>query len=279
MFKHFLITPFNLKKSDWKINKKNKAILTQEWHRNRFKLFTDYCFPSVVSQTNKNFDWIVFFDMTTSEEFRKIVTELDNKFENFKPFYINGMDLFLPSIKEYIKSFNEEFIITTGIDNDDCISKNFINEIQNKFDRQEFMALDFIDGYTIQTQSEIKIGKKLHQYNPFISIFERNTNPKTVRDRSHRNWKSEKNITQIRGTKIWASIIHHENKVNEFTGYGKVNINEFFKTFKINKKQQLYIESNNIILSHWKMESFINNLSSYWKYRFKNLKKTLGFYG
>ena len=178
MFKHFLITPFNLKKSDWKINKKNKAILTQEWHRNRFKLFTDYCFPSVVSQTNKNFDWIVFFDMTTSEEFRKIVTELDNKFENFKPFYINGMDLFLPSIKEYIKSFNEEFIITTGIDNDDCISKNFINEIQNKFDRQEFMALDFIDGYTIQTQSEIKIGKKLHQYNPFISIFERNTNPK-----------------------------------------------------------------------------------------------------
>ena len=23
----------------------------------------------------------------------------------------------------------------------------------------------------------------------------------------------------------------------------------------------------------------INNLSSYWKYRFKNLKKTLGFYG
>ena len=118
--------------------------------------------------------------MTTSEEFRKIVTELDNKFENFKPFYINGMDLFLPSIKEYIKSFNEEFIITTGIDNDDCISENFINEIQNKFDRQEFMVLDFIDGYTIQTQSEIKIGKKLHQYNPFISICSDSHNIKPI---------------------------------------------------------------------------------------------------
>jgi hypothetical protein len=37
MFKHFLIICFILKKSDWKKNKKNKAILTDEWHRNRFK--------------------------------------------------------------------------------------------------------------------------------------------------------------------------------------------------------------------------------------------------
>lgn len=42
---------------------------------------------------------------------------------------------------------------------------------------------------------------------------------------------------------------------------------------KITKKRQLYIKPNSITLSHWKMESIINNLSSYWKYQFKNLKK------
>jgi hypothetical protein len=278
MFKHFLITRFNLKKTDWKTNKKNKAILTDEWHRNRFKLFTDYCFPSVASQTNKNFDWIVFFDTSTTEEFREIVSSLQKELPNFKPFYIDGMDQFLPATQNYIKEFNEEYIISTGIDNDDCISKLFIDEIQKRFAQQEFMALDFIDGYTIQTQSEIKIGKKLHQYNPFISLFERNKDPKTIRDRSHRNWKKEKNVKQIRGIKIWSSVIHHENKVNEFTGYGKVSVDDFFEDFKINATQQQYIEFNNIPLSKWKLESVLNNLSSYWKYRSKNFKKYLGFY-
>ena len=188
------------------------------------------------------------------------------------------MTQFLPSIKEYIKDFKEEFIITTGIDNDDCISQHFIEEIQKRFNKQEFMALDFVDGFTIQTQSEIKIGKKLHQYNPFISLFERNENPKTIRDRSHRNWKKEKNVVQIRGLRIWSSVIHHENKVNEFTGYGNVDVYDFFKNFKIEKKQQQYIESHNIPMSKWKLESAQEFLSSYWKFIFKNLKRSLGLY-
>ena len=279
MYKHFLVTRFNLRKSDWKTNKNNKAVLTDEWHRNRFKLFTDYCFPSVASQTNTNFDWIVFFDTSTKEEFRQIVSKLASEFPNFKPIYIDGMDLYLPAVQDYVKDFNEDYIITTGIDNDDCISKHFIEEIQKRFDMQEFMALDFVDGYTIQTQSDIKIGKKLHQYNPFISLIEKNVNPKTIRDRSHRNWKKEKNVLQIRSLKIWSSVIHHENKVNEFTGYGDVNVNEFFESFVISKEQQQYIEANAIPKSKWLFESMMNYVSSYWKFTSKNLKRSLGFYG
>ena len=61
MFKHFLITRFNLIKADWNTNKKDKAVLTEEWHENRFKLFLNYCYPSVAAQQNKNFTWLVFF--------------------------------------------------------------------------------------------------------------------------------------------------------------------------------------------------------------------------
>ncbi|WP_298535352.1 glycosyltransferase [uncultured Algibacter sp.] len=278
MFKHFLVTRFNLRKSDWKTNKNNKAVLTDEWHRNRFKLFKDYCFPSVAAQTNTNFDWIVFFDTSTKDEFRDIVSDLAKEFSNFKPIYIDGMDLYLPAVKDYVKDFEEDYIITTGIDNDDCISKNFIEEIQKRFDKQEFMALDFVDGYTIQTQSDIKIGKKLHQYNPFISLFERNVNPKTIRDRSHRNWKKEKNVLQVRDVKIWSSVIHHENKVNEFTGYGHVNVSDFFESFLISKNQEQYIKEKTILVEKWRFESAINFLSSYWKFISKNLKRSLGFY-
>lgn len=278
MFKHFLITRFNLRRDDWTTNKKKIAVLTEEWHKNRFKLFNDYCFPSVKSQTNTDFLWLVHFDTTTPDKYKKIISSLQEEMANFIPIFIDGMSNSLPSIKSYINDFDEEYIITSTLDNDDCISKHYIEEVQNRFDKQEFMALDFIDGFTIQTQSEIKIGKKLHQYNPFISLFEKNNVPKTVFFYTHRNWKKEKNVLQVRGIKIWSSVIHHENKVNEFTGYGKVSIDDFFEDFKIDSTQQKYIEANNLPLSKWRLESVLNNLSSYWKYRFKNFKKWLGFY-
>ena len=119
MFKHFLITRFNLRKSDWKTNKNNKAILTEEWHRNRFQLFTDYCFPSVASQTNKEFNWIVFFDTSTPDEYKKVITALQNELSIFKPIFIDGMNQFLPSIKTYINDFDEKYIITSSLDNDE----------------------------------------------------------------------------------------------------------------------------------------------------------------
>jgi len=278
MFKHFLITRFNLRKADWSTNKKNVAVLTEEWHENRFELFTNYCFPSVKSQTNTNFLWLVFFDTTTPEKYKNVVSELQKEMENFIPLFINGMDLFLPSIKDYIKNYKEEYIITSGLDNDDCLSKLYVDEVQKRFNNQSFMALDFIDGYTIQTQSNIKVGKKLHQYNPFISLIEKNENPRTVCDVSHRIWKKEKRIIQVRNVRVWSSVIHHENKVNEFTGFGNVNIKKFFELFIISDKQRNYIESNYISVSEWRMQSVINYFSDNWKFIFKNIKKSLGFY-
>ncbi len=278
MFKHFLITRFNLRKDDWTTNKKNIAVLTEEWHKNRFNLFTNYCFPSVQSQTNKDFLWLVFFDSTTPNTYKKVIASLQEEMTNFIPIYIDGMSQFLPSIKSYINDFKEEYIITSTLDNDDCISRMYIDEVQKRFDQQEFMAVDFIDGYTIQTQSLIKVGKKLHQYNPFISLIEKNNSPKTICNVSHRIWKKEKRILQIRDVRVWTSVIHPENKVNEFTGYGKVNLKDFFTNFILSKNKSQYIKTHNIPKVKWQLQSFINSFSSHWVFKVKKIKKSLGFY-
>ncbi len=278
MFTHFLITRFNLRKDDWKFSKKKEALLTNEWHKNRFKLFNDFCFSSVSSQTNKNFKWLVFFDITTPNEFRKVISEMKSKMDNFIPLFINGMDDFYPSIKSYVSNYNKSYIITSRIDNDDCISKFYIEEIQKRFNKQDFMVLDFVDGYTIQTQPTIKIGKRLDQFNPFISLIEKGNNVKTVWHTRHSHWKREKNILQIRDVRIWASIIHHENKVNKFFGYSRVNLNHFFEDFTISSEQKKSILTNLIPYSKWKIQSFFNMLNSYWNLTFKNIKKWLGVY-
>jgi hypothetical protein len=278
MFKHFLITRFNLRKSDWTTNKKNRPILTDKWHENRFDLFINYCFQSVGSQTNKNFEWLVFFDTTTPKKYRDIIESLKLQLTNFRPIFIDGMEMYLPTIKDYISNCNYEYIITSRLDNDDCIGISYIEEIQKRFNNQTFTAIDFIDGYTIQIHPTIKIGKRFDQYNPFISLIEKNTNPKTVWSIRHSHWKREKNVIQVRNIRIWASIIHQENKVNEFYGYGHINVFDLFNDISIHPKKIDYINTHLIHYKKWRFQSISNLISSYWNFGFKKLKKKLGVY-
>jgi hypothetical protein len=278
MFTHLLITRFNLRRDDWKVSKKNETLLTDEWHKNRFDLFNNFCFSSVLSQTNKNFKWLVFFDITTPDYYKDMVSEMESQMDNFIPFFIDGMAQFLPSITSYIANYKQDYLITSRLDNDDCLSKFYIEEIQKRFDKQDFMALDFVDGYTLQTQPTIKLGKRLDQFNPFISLIEKNKSPKTVWSVRHSHWKREKNVLQIRGSRVWTSVIHQENKVNEFIGYGNVNVDHFFENFKISETQKLAILTNLIPYSKWQIQSFLNIWNSYWNLKFKQIKKTLGVY-
>ena len=278
MFKHFLITRFNLKKSDWKTNKNNVAVLTDEWHINRFELFTQFCFPSVLSQINKNFEWLVFFDTSTPEKYKHIITELATKTTYFKPIFIDGMDLFLPSIKNHISNYKEDFIITSRLDNDDCLSKFYIDEVQKTFKKQHFCAIDFVNGYTIQIHPEIKVGYRLHDNNPFISLIEKNHDPKTVWSMKHSYWKKEKNVLQLKTLPLWCSIIHQENKVNEFYGFGNVSLENMFKRLKIDQKQEKHILKYNIQKKKWKFESCSNFFLSYWNFYFKKIKKSIRIY-
>lgn len=61
MFHHFLITRFNLRNPSWELTKNNETLLDDSWMSERIELFKNYCFPSVVNQTNKNFKWLLFF--------------------------------------------------------------------------------------------------------------------------------------------------------------------------------------------------------------------------
>ena len=63
----FVFTRFNLKL--WKENKYGVDTRTKEWTESRFDLFEKYCFPSMKSQTNKDFMWICMFADDTEPTF------------------------------------------------------------------------------------------------------------------------------------------------------------------------------------------------------------------
>lgn len=278
MFKHLLITRFNLRNPKWDFTKNNESLLNDEWMQSRMQLFKSFCFPSVCTQSTDNFEWLIYFDSTTSDSFKKEITDLIQETNNIKVFFIDGMNAFYPSIKEYIQNITSPFLITSRIDNDDCIHKNFIETIQQNFNQQDFQAIDIIKGYSLQIEPEIILGKKEHIFNPFISLIEKNDNPKTVWLSDHNMWKKETRITQITDKRLWLSIIHQKNKVNEFDGYGNISWSTIRHDFILSTTMDETILNNQIPFSNWWFLSLKNLLYVKMVLYSKILKRILGIY-
>jgi len=278
MFKHYIITRFNLRREDWVVTKNNEQVLSDLWLEERFELFENFCFPSVKNQINQNFKWLVFFDTNTPEKYRKKIKAYSEEFSGFCPYFIEGMKRFIPSIIESVHDLNdEEFIITSRLDNDDSLHKNYVNVVQDCFNGQNYLAIDLIDGYNMQIGSKVRLGNMRHLYNPYMSLIEKKENCKTVWHKGHTFWKFEKNIFQIKNKKMWLTIIHEKNKSNKFRGFGDVDsaiLTDFnIKTSKLTKLISAY-EPYNL----WKSDSLKNKYYLYTAYFSKKIKKHTGFY-
>jgi hypothetical protein len=276
-FSHYIITRFNLKREEWKLSRDKKPVLTDLWLKNRFELFENYCFPCVAGQTIKNFTWLVFFDTDTPGVYKERIVKLQEKCEQFTPVFVDNMVDFLPGIDKAMNKESSPYIITSRLDNDDCISTDYIETVQSYFNAQEYLALDFPTGYTLKIHPAYQLGYKIQAYNPFNSLIEKNTNPQTVWKKEHREWKKETRLKRVMDKKIWMSIIHQENKVNDFTGFGNIDASILSK-FSINETLKSTMQDELIPYSTWRFQAFRNKIDSYFKLYSKDVKKKLKFY-
>ncbi|MGK4567618.1 glycosyltransferase [Flavobacterium sp. 3HN19-14] len=278
MFDHYLMTRFNLRYKKWEFTKNNESLLTDEWMEDRMWLFESFCFPSVISQTNKNFKWLLFFDITTTEKFRARIENLIKPYDFIELYYVDGMPSFIPEIVNIIEGRKQNpYVITTRIDNDDTIHRNFIDEVQKQFDSQDFRVIDIAAGYSLNLNPWM-LGKKEQLFNPFVSLIEKHDQPKTVWSTAHNIWKKENRITRISDKRLWLSIIHQKNKVNEFDGYGDVKWNDIKADFIVSDEVSALISQNQLPLKKWWFLGLKNKISIKSTVFSKNFKRALGIY-
>lgn len=276
MFQHFILTRFNLRKKGWQKTKSHTQVLTDTWMENRLNLFEKFCYASVKAQSNQKFEWLVFFDTTTPAKFRQRIAALAQAFSIFKPIYADGMDDFLPAITREINArLHMPYLITSRLDNDDCLHQDYVMEVQAQFYQQDFMAIDFVDGFTLQVSPHVRFAKHAHVHNPFLSLIEKSDNFKTIwLDERHGYWSNVRQVKPIRKKPMWMSVIHMENKVNKYRGFDEVDLN-LIRYFNLHQDTLQNIECNIEPFSTWKRQALWQKLRTRWKVSAKLIKRKL----
>jgi len=161
-FKHFLLTKFNLglyPSRDYMARTDKRGLKpaddAERWMEHRLRIFEEYCIPSVMNQSNKDFIWLVVFDKNTPDKYRERIDRY-SKDCGVVPLYptldfpetsrgdipekVDGAWLIwhyrvaLPTVQDYIAQqldSDTEFVITSRLDNDDAIHSDFVGRVQD----------------------------------------------------------------------------------------------------------------------------------------------------
>lgn len=230
--KHYLITQWNC------------DIYDLDWLNNRRKIFEKFCLPSVESQKNTDFEWILVSDSRTPDKFKSILeaypaTVIYPDFENYDweehaPPCNDLSSIMKRSTQlEYIKQIlvnhlsiplDTDYVITSRCDNDDCIAVDHISRIQRIFYTQFSRPKD--ERFWLSLVRGMKwCNRKVYPFNsasnPFISFVEIPKNLETCYQVCHTLARNTKypfySIRQ--GSPTWLQVIHGDNLLNKLMRY------------------------------------------------------------
>jgi hypothetical protein len=187
------------------------------WLRSRLDLMRETMIPAILSQTVAPDRWLVFCAADSPDWFKIEITEA--LLGIGEPVWIQ--EAFAPETSSHVISLivqqyvTSQWLITTRIDNDDCVSRFLIEKVQSHFDGNE----KFVNfPYGLQYEKGW-IYHRLDMSNAFISFFERANKPlKTVFMDGHHLLKHHGTIIQAWLSPMWMQIVHDDNIANQIRG-------------------------------------------------------------
>lgn len=240
-FKHFILTHFNLKLSEegercFVLDKNQNSTQNENWMNERIRLFDKYCFPSIANQKNKNFIWLVFFDQDTPDKYKEIFETYHQKFNNCVPVYLgpSGRENLYQKVSPILKSYlnaDDEYIITTNIDNDDNFHEDIVENIQKEFVANPKETLyRFIYGYQYFENMNFMM-KMRYPHNHFLTLASKITEAdiKPITHYGHTRAHRTLPHVDINTTPMWIEIVHGSNVNNSLRVKFKIQYTPIIK--------------------------------------------------
>lgn len=283
--KHFILTRFNIP-TPWE---HERSIRTQDgWLEGRFKLFEDYCLPSIQNQTRQDFEWVIFFDAATPDKFKEKIRILQVIYP-FKAVFVTSGDQ--PEMaRNYFLALgsSQGWILTTTLDADDGLASNFVERLrENAASLNHKCAINFCYGISLYIRESGRMGiySRRIKSNSFISLLEPyDENLQTVWKVVHSHIIKIANIYDITGAPAWLQVIHGGNVWNRHTGSKRILFKKqrdkfAFLASKISEEKSACILLENILLVPFRRIYYIVVVRRYYNpyLLFLRIKRALVF--
>jgi len=220
-FTHYLVTRFNVPVERWQRDKSGHATLNDSWFDHRLDLFSTYCLPSVLHQTNQDFQWLIYCDQKISPSQLLKLSKLVADVTRFTIRMADSLERMLDDLRQLISEAGTPYVITSRLDNDDAIAINFIQDIQSGFEEKELMLLHFDDGIAYDCIVRVATRMQTKVHNTFTSLVERIATTHdivTVYGFHHTEIPSSIQIVHISGGEHWLKVIHDRNLRSQLAG-------------------------------------------------------------
>lgn len=228
---HFLISRFNLGLYTWTefetkdpetwpiLTRKTILESPNKYLDYRLKLFDTFTYPSICGQTNQNFKWLMLLSEDTPIKYREIFEQ----YTRFIPIYCKGQWRSMKShvqklIHNYIDN-SSDFIITTRLDVDDMLHRNYMDNVQNDIPKKHNTSLYYKFGHVINfkhrdmylPQPAQTVYDQSYPHNQFPSIIEEPNKVRTIWCESHGILRKSTEDIIIKKEPMWCWIVHGKN--------------------------------------------------------------------
>lgn len=216
-FVHVVLTRFNTAVSYAPLARR----LDTTWLQSRLQLFEQYCLPSMASQRNAEFRWIVFCDEESPTWFHD---KMNSYRPLLNPLFVSGLltdDRIAASLARegYVDA---PHLITTRLDNDDALANHHLSLVQSEFRRQEREFIAFPIGIQLFRGHLYNV---FWPSNPFVSLIEKigeDNHFTTVCCVRHDHLRGVAKVRTLMRSAQWLQVIHGNNVGNSLRGWPRL---------------------------------------------------------
>ena len=229
-YKHIILTRFNLQ-----YDLQSNIHIQDNWLEERFRLFEQYCFPSIIAQTNQLFDWVILISDQTPNNYLSRLTQHTKSHKNIyieqSSYYENVNILYQAIDSKYVQGY--DYLLFTRVDNDDMLAKDFVETLQQQFPITHAPAvLTFTNGiqwFELQNM----VFAVAYDRNHFLNFWEDKQNIRTSLGIDHTKVQSN-NLIRLHKSFMWCEIVHGNNISNSYVPKYRYSLNVSTDSYPIN---------------------------------------------
>jgi hypothetical protein len=210
---HVIVTRFNLP------SRGHESLIRarHNWLEDRIRLFERHCLPSVAGQTCRSYSWIIYFDPQSPRWLQEWIGRHAAQ-GHFQPIFkeeVHRADL-LDDVRGVLGRPHGSRLLTTNLDNDDCLARDFVARLQEAAVAVPDRAAVYLADGLIKRGD--MVFRRLDRHNAFHSVSEPWTDPVTCWVDWHNMLGEHMPVVVVRGAPAWLQVVHGSNVSNRVRG-------------------------------------------------------------